>query len=343
MPQAVTQQTVKETDDRLILAELASADRPVLLFFYQQHDEASEFNALVVDAVARARGDGMMTLAMSKQANPVTDQRFSLPDGPVFMLVRNNTILGYKNGKVSQASLEAWVDTAMTRPDADGVPIESFLQDIEKKQKRQADTSAAGVRRARLYSMAGAAIRTAGGLTLASSFAVPGLGLAGIAIAGYAAFRGFLVMLDPEKRRPLPPQSLAGKVIDTAMNAATWAGSFGLLALAFNTMAGVAFYGVAATALVMMGHSSMGLGRLLPQGLLIGSLRRDADLMAQRDPTKPLDEFSPPAPQPEFEVAPQNEHSAQDDFSGAAKNKTAATSKPADVPAQGRQPTPPQP
>src|SRR5690606_21745351 len=113
--------------------------------------------------------------------------------------------------------------------------------------------------------------------------------LAGFAIAGYSAYRAFSVYADPEQRRPQPPQTLPGKILDAGVNAATLVGAFGLLTVAFNVMAGAAFYATAGTALVMLGHSSVGLGRLLPQSLLIGSLRRDADDLARRNPTKPLD------------------------------------------------------
>jgi hypothetical protein len=334
-------QIIQHTDDTRFMADIAGDNKPRLIFFHQPHDEACEFNGLVIEACARARGDSLSILELDKNSNPQTTTKFSLPDGPIFMMIRNDTILGYLRGKVTQANLDRWIDNSLAKPDADGVAVDEFLQTIEKKQARQSETEQSAVRAARRNHMILAGIRVAGGLLLTTSFAVPGFGLAGFVIAGYSAFRAFSVYADPEQRRPQPPQSLPGKILEAGVNAVTWAGAFGLLAVAFNVMAGAAFYATAGTALVMLGHSSVGLGRLLPAGLLIGSLRRDADEMSRRDPTKPLDEYSPPAPQPEFEVGPQLQNTAATDFKAAvAATPPQQTTPPASTQKQAPQPRP---
>lgn len=287
-----------------LTAALAAAEKPVLLFCHQKNDEVCEFNALVIESFAREKGDEFTIHSLDTQDNAATASRLSLPDGALLLLIRNAHILGYKRGKINAARLDEWVAGAIARKDEDSVPLKEFLEKIERKQTSQQQQEQGGVRKARLLHGAMAAAQLAGGLLLAASFAVPGFGLAGCAIAACGALRGYKILSSPE--RPRPPQSLPGKIIDGVMNAASWTGSFGLIGLAYGTMGGAAFYATMATALVMLGQSSAGLGRMLPSGLLIGSLRRDAEEIARRDPTKPLDEFSPSAPQEIFEHAPQS-------------------------------------
>lgn len=313
-------QTLIQADDKNFTAAIARGDQPVLVFFTDPQDETCEFNGLVLDACAQKRGDDLPIIVLDKSANSQTADQFSLPADSIVMLVRNNTILGYKQGRLSQATLEHWIDKTLTKPDEKGVAIDDFLKSVSTKQQRQQESENKSIRAARRNHYIGAAFRVAGGLMLTTAFPVPGFGLAGYAIAGYNAFRAFSTLGDPEQRRPQQPKTLPGKFLEAAVNVVTWAGSFGLLAVAFNaTAGGLAFYGTMATALVMLGHSSMGLGRLLPSGLLIGSLRRDADEMSRRDPTKPLDEYSPAAPQPEFEETPEPQQTAQSGFDAAAQ------------------------
>lgn len=290
----MAQTALPQTKDDHFLEDIAGHDRPVLVFFHQPADQDCAFTMLALQSLAGEDRTDVRITSLDTTANPVTATRFSLPDGPVIMLLRNNVILGYELGRQQPAQIEQWIKNTLSCPDANGIPVADFMQTIEKKQQRQKAEQDRAISLARRASIAGAAIRAAGGVVLATSFPAGGLNLAGYAIAGYSLARAFATYAAPQGQRPQAPQSRPGKILDAAANAVTWAGSFGLLGLAFNTMAGAAFYATTATAAVMLTHSSMGLGRLLPAGLLIGSLRRDADDMARRNPTKPLDEYSPP-------------------------------------------------
>lgn len=323
-------------NDGNLAAAMTRARGPVLLFFTQPRDEVCEFNRLVVDQFARERADDVTVLRMDKEESPVTAGLFSVPEGSVVMMIRQDAILGYRQGKLSPRSLAAWAEESLARPDADGVKLEEFLRTIDKKQERQRQDGQAAIQRARLRSLAGAAVRIAGGAVIASSFPVGGFGALGLVVAAHSAFKAHQVLRTPGVK-PQDAQGRIGKLVGAAVNVAGCAGGFGLLGLAYGTMAGVAFYATMAAAVTMMAHGSMGLGRLLPPGLLIGSLKRDMEEIARRDPTKPLDEYSPPAPQPEFEVTPaiKASLSAKTDFGAPEKGAAVTDRKPA---ARGPQP-----
>lgn len=329
------------TDDDFFAA-LKRADRPVVLFCHQENDETCEFNNLVIENFARNHGDQFTILSLDMQDNQKTAHRLSLPEGSLLLMIRNEHILGYKRGKLNAARLQEWINMTQARPESEGVKLEEFVENIERKQNRQQEQEQASIRRSRILHGVMATAQLAGGLLLASAFPVPGFGLAGCAIAAYSGYRGYKILSRPE--RPQPPQSKPAKLADIAMNITSWAGSFGLIGLAYGTMGGAAFYATMSSALIMLGQSSAGLGGLLPASLLIGSLRRDAEEISRRDPTKPLDEFSPSAPQEIFEPKPQSQPhnpSSRPAFDTAMKGGADNKAAPAKAPqSQMRPPAP---
>lgn len=290
---------IKQTSDQSFIQDVKQANKPLLVYFHDAQDDMCEFTALLLESYARDAVDGPDVVFADRKDMPKTVDLLSVPGGPVMLMIRNQTVLGYKTEKLNRDGLASWVTRTLDKADADGIKLDELVDTLNTKVEKQNQTQQQAMTRARRAFMTSAAIKVGGGLALTNIFPLTDswIGFMGMGIAGYNAFRGFQVYGDTQQA-PLAPKNMPGKCLNAFMDAASWVGGFTMLGVAFNVASGMNFAAALGVGSYMMLNGSIGLGRLLPGELLKSSLKRDAQALAQRDPTKPLDEYSPPAPKP---------------------------------------------
>lgn len=284
-------QTAQDTCDQNFDSDIRTAAGPVIVYFHDPDEEACEFTDLALARYLNQQEDAPCVLRLNIAENPQTANVYSIPEYPTLLLIRNNHILGYKSGKMNPKTLAAWVENGLSRNDEDGVPHAEFLANLRAKERKQDNAEQLSIKRARQRGMLSNAVKA--GSALAFAFAFPAYGLAGYVIAAYAAYRGYEIHKTPGER-PAPPSKLGDRLVNGALNAATWACGLGMIAFAFSVASPLAFAGALGAGTFMLVNSSIGLGRELPPSLMIGTLKKVAEQNAKRNPTKPLSEFDPP-------------------------------------------------
>ena len=274
-----------------------SKDEPALVYFHDPNSETCEF---AEDTVRRLDKDlsELNTVIIDTSKNPEIVELLSIPQPPVYLFTKSSTILGYKLGKVKGTDLQNWIEEKQKLELDKGTPVADFLmslRELEVKQSAQAQKRLGSDRKqhiwANIFNMA------AGGVLLALQPST-GFALMGAAIIAYHAYKTLQMQLDKTKTTD-PANSGIGMAFEMAANTTGVIGSFGLLASAFAlSSTGAAALGVVLGGFLMLNNGlRLGdrLGQYLPlKKILRGTLREMAEERMNRDPTKPLDEYSPP-------------------------------------------------